>query len=51
LNYLKSKNSKIGNALQQLYENDFDYDKIDRNILKDYIDAVANIRFKMLVDN
>ena len=50
LKYLKSKNAKIGNALQQLYENNFDYEKIDRNILKDYIDSIADFRFRMLID-
>ena len=51
LKYLKSKNSKIWNCLQQLYDNNFDYSKIDRNILKEYISAMADIRFKMLFDN
>ncbi len=50
LQYLKTKNSKIWNALEQLYNNDFDYSKIDSNVLKDYFDKVADIRLKMLND-
>ena len=52
MKYLKSKNAKIGNALQQLYENDFDYSKLDwATVLKDYLHEVADIRFRMLFDN
>ena len=50
LQYLKTKNSKIWNALEQLYNNDFDYSKVDPVVLKDYFDKVADIRLKMLVD-
>ncbi len=50
LQYLKTKNSKIWNTLEQLYNNDFDYSKIEANVLKDYLDRVADIRLKMLFD-
>ena len=50
LQYLKTKNSKIWNAMEQLYNNDFDYSKVDPAVLKDYFDKVADIRLKMLVD-
>ena len=54
LKYLKTKNLKIWNALEQLYNNDFDYSKVassNPTILKDYFDAVADIRLNMLFDN
>ena len=51
LKYLKAKNDKIGNALEQLYNNDFDYSKLEDSILKDYIDKVVDIRLKMLFDS
>lgn len=50
LQYLKSKNTKIWNALEQLYNNNFDYSKIEPNILKGYLEKVADIRLKMLFD-
>ena len=50
IKYLKTKNTKIWNALEQLYNNDFDYSKLEPNILKDYLDKVADIRLKMLFD-
>ncbi len=50
LKYLKTKNSKIWNALEELYNNDFDYSKVDKNTLKDYFDNVVDLRLKMLVD-
>lgn len=50
IKYLKAKNSKIWTALEQLYNNDFDYSKVDPNVLKDYFDIVADIRLKMLFD-
>lgn len=50
IRYVKTKNAKIWNALEQLYNNDFDYSKIDRTILKNYLDTVADIRFKKLFD-
>ena len=50
IRYLKTKNAKIWNALEQLYNNDFDYSKIDRAVLKDYLDKVADIRLGMLFD-
>ena len=51
LQYLKTKNEKIWNALEQLYNNDFDYSKVDPSVLKDYFDKVVDIRLKMLYDN
>ena len=50
IQYFKTKNSKIWRALEQLYNNDFDYSKIEANVLKDYLDRVADIRLKMLFD-
>ena len=50
IKYLKTKNAKIWTALEQLYNNDFDYSKVDPNVLKDYFDIVADIRLKMLFD-
>ncbi len=51
LKYLKKKNAKIWNALEQLYNNNFDYSKLEPGVLQDYLDKVADIRLKMLVDN
>jgi hypothetical protein len=48
---LKTRNAKIGNALEQLYNNNFDYSKLDRTILKSYLDKVADIRLRMLFDS
>ena len=50
LKYLKTKNSKIWNTLEELYNNDFDYSKVDKNTLKDYFDKVTDIRLKKLFD-
>jgi hypothetical protein len=50
IKYLKTKNTKIWNTLEQLYNNDFDYSKLEPNILKDYLDKIADIRLKMLFD-
>ena len=50
IEYLKKKNAKIWNALKELYNNDFDYSKLDHNTLKDYFDRVADIRLKKLFD-
>ena len=50
LKYLKNKNAKIWNALEQLYNNNFDYSKLDRSVLKDYLDKVADIRLRMLFE-
>ena len=50
LQYLKAKNSKIWNALEQLYNNDFDYSKVENSVLKDYFDKATDIRLKMLFD-
>ena len=51
LKYVKSKNAKIGNALEQLYNNNFDYSKLEDDALKNYIDTVVDTRLKMLFDN
>ena len=51
IEYLKTENPKIGNALEQLYKNDFDYSKLDANVLKDYIDKVVDLRIKKLYDS
>jgi hypothetical protein len=51
LKYVKSKNAKIGNALEQLYNNNFDYSKLEDDVLKNYIDTVVDTRLKMLFDN
>ena len=50
IRYLKTKNIKIWNALEQLYNNNFDYKKVEPGVLKDYFDRVADIRLKMLFD-
>lgn len=51
IKYLKSQNRKIWDTLEQLYKNNFDYSKVEPNTLKGYIDKVASIRIKMLIDN
>lgn len=51
LRYLKSKNQKIWNALEELYHNDFDYSKLDSAVLDDYLDKVTDMRLRMLFDN
>ena len=50
IKYLKTKNKKIWNALEELYNNDFDYSKVNPHTLKDYFDKVADIRLSMLFD-
>jgi hypothetical protein len=37
--------------LEQLYNNDFDYSKVDDAVLKDYFDKVVDLRLKKLFDN
>jgi hypothetical protein len=49
IKYLKTKNAKIGKALEELYNNNFDYSKIDKDILKDYMDKVIDFRIRDLV--
>ena len=51
LKYLKSKNSKFGNILQQLYDNNFDYSKINQSDLEDYLNKIADIRLKMFFES
>lgn len=48
IKYLKTKNIKIWNALEQLYNNDFDYSKIDEPTLQWYLDKVVDIRLRTL---
>ena len=49
IKYLKTKNAKIGKALEELYYNNFDYSKVDKNVLKDYMDRVIDFRIRDLV--
>lgn len=51
IQYLKKQNEKIWRTLEELYNKNFDYSKIDPLILKDYLSKVADIRLKMLFDN
>ncbi len=51
IKYLKTKNVGIWNALEQLYNNDFDYSKLEPAVLKKYLGKVADIRLKKLFDN
>lgn len=51
LAYLKGKNLSIGNALEELYNNNFDYSKLGPHTLKKYIDKVVDIRLKKLFDD
>lgn len=51
IKFLKTRNSKIWNAMEQLYNNNFDYSKLDPNTLKDYIDKVVDLRIKKLYDD
>ncbi len=48
IKYLKTKNSKIGNAIEELYNNNFDYSKVNQNTLKDYMDKVIDFRIRDL---
>lgn len=48
IKYLKTKNSNIGNTIEQLYNNNFDYSKVDQNTLKEYMDTVINFRIRDL---
>ena len=48
IKYLKTKNSNIGNAIEQLYKNNFDYSEVDQNTLKEYMDTVINFRIRDL---
>jgi hypothetical protein len=51
LKYLKKKNKKIGDAIEELYNNNFDYSKLSQPVLEGYLDGVADIRLKMLFYN
>ena len=48
IKYLKTKNSNIDNAIEQLYKNNFDYSEVDQNTLKEYMDTVINFRIRDL---
>lgn len=50
LKYLKSKNSKIGEALEELYNNNFDYSKLSPAVLKGYLNKMAKLRLDKLCD-
>jgi hypothetical protein len=41
IKYLYSKNEKIANVLEQLYNNNFDYSKLDSNTLQRYLDFIT----------
>ena len=51
LKYLKTKNRKIGEIMDQLYNNNFDYSKLEPTVLEDYLDKITDIRLRMLFDN
>ena len=51
IKYLKKIDSKIGSTIEQLYNNKFDYSKLDESVLKNYLDKVANLRLKALFEN
>ncbi|MBO7504894.1 hypothetical protein J6T66_01765 [bacterium] len=50
--YLKEKNETeiIGNALEELYNNDFDYSKMSEDNLEKLLLKVADLRLKKLFD-
>ena len=48
LQYAKKKNKTIGDVLEQLYNNNFDYSKIEPSLLESYLDKIADMRLKML---
>lgn len=50
LKYLKTKNKTIWDTLEELYNNNFDYSKINPKLLESYLDKVADIRLNMLSD-
>ena len=51
INYLKTKNQSIWNIIEELYNNDFDYTKIDRSTIISYLNTVADIRLRELLSN
>ena len=51
IKYLKKTDPKIGKAMEELYKNNFDFSKIEDNVLKWYIDKVVNLRLKSLFNN
>jgi len=51
MKYLKSIDQKIGNAIEELYNNDFDYSKLDENTLNAYLDKITDLRLKTFSKN
>ena len=51
IKYLKDIDPQIGDAIGELYKNDFDYSKLDEGVLKNYLDKVTDIRLKSLKDS
>ena len=51
ISYLKGIDTKIGNTIEQLYNNNFDYSKLDEKTLNDYLDKISDIRLKALSEN
>ena len=50
LKYIKKKDPKIGEALQKLYENNFDYSKLESGVLTWYLESITDLRLKALFD-
>ena len=48
--YLKSQNASIWKALEKLYNNNFDYSKLDTPTLEWYIDKMVEIRMNKILD-
>ncbi len=48
--YVKTKNKTIGNVLEELYNNNFDYSKIETSLLESYLDKITDIRLNMLIN-
>ena len=44
INYLKKENEAVWNMLEQLYNNNFDYRKLDQNTLQTYLNNVVEER-------
>lgn len=51
IKYLKRIDKKIGKALEDLYNNDFDYSKLETDVLKWYLDKVTDLRLESLFKN
>lgn len=48
IKYLKNIEPKIGNTIEELFNNEFDYSKLDISTLSTYLDKVTDIRLKNL---